>query len=101
MDRQRSDKRICVARIGAAHGVRGDVKLWSFTADPLAVADYGPLETEDGKRLIEIERLRPQGEFLVAHLKGVADRNTAETLRNVELFVSRERFPEIEESDEF
>jgi 16S rRNA processing protein RimM len=100
-DERAKDKRICVARIGAAHGVRGDVKLWSFTADPLAVADYGPLETEDGKRSFEIERLRPQGEFLVAHLKGVPDRNMAETLRNVELFVSRDRFPEIVESDEF
>ncbi|MGB6415277.1 MAG: 16S rRNA processing protein RimM, partial [Pseudolabrys sp.] len=37
--------RICVARIGAAHGVRGEVKLWSFTEDPAAVAHYGPLET--------------------------------------------------------
>jgi len=97
----RRDKRVCVARIGAAHGVRGDVKLWSFTADPLAVAGYGPLETADGKRSVEIERLRPQGEFLVAHLKGVPDRNAAELLRNVELYVARDRFPDIEESDEF
>ncbi|MGZ5803892.1 MAG: ribosome maturation factor RimM [Xanthobacteraceae bacterium] len=101
MDRQRQDKRVCVARIGAAHGVRGDVKLWSFTADPLAIAEYGPLETEDGRRSFEIERLRPQGEFLVAHLKGVPDRNAAELLRNTDLYVSREKFPEIDESDEF
>jgi 16S rRNA processing protein RimM len=101
MDRPRSDKRVCVARIGAAHGVRGDVKLWSFTADPLAVADYGPFETEDGRRTFEIERLRPQGEFLVAHLKGVPDRNVAETLRNTDLYVPRDRLPDIDESDEF
>jgi 16S rRNA processing protein RimM len=100
-DDRAKDKRVCVARIGAAHGVRGDVKLWSFTADPLAVKGYGPLETEDGKRSFEIERLRPQGEFLVAHLKGVPDRNMAETLRNVELYVARDRFPRIEESGEF
>ena len=42
-------ERICVARIGAAHGTRGEVRLWTFTADPMAVADYGPLETADGK----------------------------------------------------
>ena len=42
--------RICVAQIGAAHGIRGEVRLNSFTADPMAVADYGPLETEDGTR---------------------------------------------------
>ena len=41
---------ICVARIGAAHGVRGAVKLWTFTEDPLAVQRYGPLTTKDGAR---------------------------------------------------
>ena len=53
------------------------------------------------RRTFEIERLRPQGEFLVAHLKGVPDRNAAETLRNVELYVSRDKFPDIDEGDEF
>ena len=43
-------EKICVARIGAAHGVRGAVKLWTFTEDPLAVKDYGALFTKDGDR---------------------------------------------------
>ena len=51
--------RICVAQIGAAHGTRGEVRLWSFTADPAAVKDYGPLESEDGKAHFEIEALCP------------------------------------------
>jgi 16S rRNA processing protein RimM len=89
--------KIRVARIGAAHGVRGEVKLWSFTEDPLAVADYGPLETENGARQFEIESLRPAKDFLVARLKGVADRNAAEMLRNIDLFVPRERLPAIED----
>src|SRR3981189_2712513 len=93
-------ERICVARIGAAHGVRGEVKFWSFTADPAAGAGYGPFETADG-RLVEIETLRPAKEFFVARLKGVADRDAAERLRNVELFVPRERLPDTAESDEF
>jgi 16S rRNA processing protein RimM len=42
--------RIRVARIGAAHGIRGEVRLWSFTEDPMAVTNYGPLETQDGAR---------------------------------------------------
>lgn len=96
-----SRNRIRVARIGAAHGVRGEVKLWSFTEDPLAVADYGPLETADGARHFEIESLRPAKDFLVARLKGVADRNAAEMLRNMELFVPRERLPEIDEEDTY
>ena len=94
------EHRICVARLGAAHGVRGEVKLWSFTADPAAVADYGPFETADG-RVVEIEALRPAKEFFVARLKGVADRDAAERLRNAELFVPRDRLPTPEDSDEF
>ncbi|MEA2863066.1 MAG: rRNA processing protein RimM, partial [Bradyrhizobium sp.] len=45
---------ICVARIGAAHGVRGAVKLWTFTEDPFAVEAYGPLVTKDGARQFEL-----------------------------------------------
>ena len=93
-------QRICVARLGAAHGVRGEVKLWSFTAEPAAVVDYGPFETDDG-RVIEIEALRPAKDFFVARLKGVTDRNAVERLRNVELFVPRERLPAPTEADEF
>jgi 16S rRNA processing protein RimM len=94
------EQRICVARLGAAHGVRGEVKLWSFTADPAAVADYGPFDTADG-RVVEIEALRPAKDFFVARLKGVADRTAAERLRNVELFVPRERLPAPADGDEF
>jgi len=92
--------RVCVARLGAAPGVRGEVKLWSFTAEPAAVAAYGPFETADG-RVVEIEAMRPAKEFFVARLKGVADRDAAEQLRNAELFVPRERLPATEDSDEF
>jgi 16S rRNA processing protein RimM len=94
------EQRICVARLGAAHGVRGEVKLWSFTADPAAVVEYGPFDTADG-RVVEIETLRPAKDFFVARLKGVADRTAAEQLRNVELFVPRERLPAPADSDEF
>jgi 16S rRNA processing protein RimM len=90
-----------VARIGAAHGVRGELKLWSFTADPMAVADYGPLETADGARQFEIETLRPAKDFLVARLKGIADRSAAATLCNLELFLPRDRLPPIEEEDTY
>jgi 16S rRNA processing protein RimM len=86
-------ERICVARIGAAHGVKGEVKLWSFTADPAAVADYGPLESEDGTQRFEIEAIRPAKDHLVARLSGVRDRDAAERLANLRLYVARERLP--------
>ena len=93
--------RICVARIGAAHGVRGEVKLWSFTEDPAAVAHYGPLETQDGTRCFEIEALRAAKDHFVARIAGVSDRDAAEKLRNIELYIPRARLPKIEETDTF
>ena len=86
-------ERICVAQIGGAHGIRGEVKLKSFTADPMAVKDYGALESEDGAASFEIEALRPAKGYLVARLRGVRDRNAAEQLTNLRLFVPRERLP--------
>ena len=85
--------RICVARIGAAHGVRGDVRLWTFTEDPLAVASYGPLETSDGGRQFKIKGIRAAKTHLVATLDGVSTREAAEQLNGVELFVGREKLP--------
>jgi 16S rRNA processing protein RimM len=93
--------RVCVARIGAPHGVRGEVKLWPFTQTPLAVAEYGPLETQDGKRTFEIETLRAAKDHLVARLKGVGDREAAAALTNTDLYVPRERLPAIEDADTF
>jgi 16S rRNA processing protein RimM len=98
---KQNDKRICVAKIGAAHGIRGDVKLWPMTADPMAFLDYGALESEDGKRTFEFARAKPAGNFLIAHIKGVDDRNAAEKLVHIELYVPRENLPAIEEDDEF
>jgi 16S rRNA processing protein RimM len=86
-------ERICVARIGAAHGVKGEVKLWSFTADPAAVADYGPLESEDGTQRFEIEAVRAAKDHLVARLAGVRDRDAAQRLTNLDLYVPRDRLP--------
>jgi 16S rRNA processing protein RimM len=69
------------------------VKLWPFTAERGAVADYGTLETADGARRFEIESLRPAKDFLIARFKGIADRAAAARLRNVDLYVPRERLP--------
>jgi 16S rRNA processing protein RimM len=92
--------RVCLGQIGAAHGVRGEVRLHSFTANPAAITDYGPLETEDG-RVFEIEALRPAKDHFVARLAGIADRNAAKALANVKLYVPRERLPATEAPDEF
>ena len=90
---------ICVARIGAAHGVRGAVKLWTFTEDPLAVKRYGPLTTKDGARQFVVASAREANGHLVATLKGVATREEAERLNGLELYVAREKLPETDEDE--
>jgi 16S rRNA processing protein RimM len=91
---------ICVARIGAAHGVRGAVKLWTFTEDPLAVKRYGPLATKDGGRWFEVTHAREAKGHLVATLKGIATREDAERLNGIELYIAREKLPETD-ADEY
>jgi 16S rRNA processing protein RimM len=92
--------RVCLGQIGAPHGVRGEVRLRSFTGEPQAIVGYGPLQAEDGG-IIEIQSLRPVKDYFVATLAGIRDRNAAERLTNVKLYVPRERLPALEEADEF
>ena len=95
-----ADPKVCLGQIGAAHGVRGEVRLFSFTSDPMAITAYGPLETEDG-RVIEIETMRAAKDCFVARLASIRDRDAASTLTNTKLYVPRERLPRTEEPDEF
>jgi len=90
---------VCVARIGAAHGVRGAVKLWTFTEDPFAVKRYGPLSTKDGTRHFEVTHAREAKGHLVAQLRGVTTREEAERLNGLELYISREKLPATEEDE--
>ena len=91
--------RVCVARIGAAHGVRGAVKLWTFTEDPFAVKAYGPLSTKDGARHFEVTNAREARDHLVATFQGVTTREEAERLNGIELYVLREKLPATEQDE--
>ncbi|MBX3525613.1 MAG: ribosome maturation factor RimM [Rhodoblastus sp.] len=92
---------VLVGRFGAPQGVRGEIRIKSYTADPLAIGDYGPLSDETGAKKFEIERLRPLKEdMVVAKVKGLADRDAAGALTGVSLFVAREKLPPPDE-DEF
>ncbi len=95
------EKRVCVAQIGAAHGLKGKVHLRSFTQEPSDFATYGPLETEDGSRKLEIEETRFAKDHFVAKFVSVDDRNAAEALRNVNLYVAREKLPNVAGDDTF
>jgi 16S rRNA processing protein RimM len=67
----------------------------------MAVAEYGPLETADGTRRFEIETLRAAQDHLVARIKGVSDRNAAEALTNIDLYVPRDRLPPTGDDDTY
>ena len=93
-------ERILVGRFGAPHGVRGEVRLQSFTQDPLAIARYGPLAGPAG-RVFTLETVRRlKDDMLVARVAGIATREAAQALTHVELTVERAALPPPDE-DEF
>lgn len=94
-----SSDRVLIAEIGAAHGIRGEIRVKPHGEDPMALKRYGPLESEDGSRTFEIEALRPQKHMLIVRFKGIRDRNAAEALTRTKLYIPRERLPEPDEDD--
>jgi 16S rRNA processing protein RimM len=91
--------RVLLGEIGRPQGLQGEVRIRSFTAEPGAIADYGPLEDETGTRLFEIESLRVTPKALTARLKDVESRGQAEALTGTKLYVPRSRLPEREEDE--
>lgn len=92
---------VFLGRFGAPHGVRGEIRLQSFTGDPLAIASYDGLTDKSGARKFKLLSVRPQGkDMLVAKLAGIDDRKGAATLNGVELYLPRDTLPAPQE-DEF
>lgn len=87
-------RRVCVGAIAGAFGVRGEVRIKPFTAEPEAIAGYGPLETEDGARRFTLRLTRPIKGGLAGRLSAVATREQAEALRGQRLYVARDALPE-------
>lgn len=94
-----AQKRVCLGVVIGAHGVRGFVKVKPFTAEPDAVAAYGPVETKDGKRRFRIDAMGMAKEAVICRLEGVSDRDAADALRGTELYVAREKLPEVDEEE--
>lgn len=95
-----SSERICVGAITGAFGVAGEVRLKSFCADPTAIADYGPLYTQDGSRSFVVKLTRPVAGGLGARITGIKTKEEADALRGTELYVDRSRLPSLPD-DEF
>ncbi len=92
--------RVCVGVIAGAHGVRGEVKVKTFTADPAAVAAYGPVADESGARAFELSLRGTTKGGVIARVAGVGDRDAAQALKGTKLYVDRVVLPE-PGSDEF
>jgi 16S rRNA processing protein RimM len=91
---------IQMAVIGAAHGIKGELRVKTFTGDPLALGNYGPLYAKDG-RTFEVLDIRPAGTVVVVRFKGVTDRSAAEALTGTELFIDRSALPDEGDEDDF
>jgi 16S rRNA processing protein RimM len=92
-------KRVLLGRISAAHGIRGEVLIKSFTEVSENIGTYGPLSDEQCTRVFEIVSARPTPKGVVARLKGITDRNAAEALRGTALYVERGKLPAAAEGE--
>ena len=93
-------KLILVGQVAGGFGVKGEVRVTAFTADPLALTDYGPLLRADGSVGLTLTQARPDKSGVVGRAKEIATKEEADALRGLKLHVPRDRFPEPEE-DEF
>ena len=90
---------LCVGAISGSYGVRGEVRLKSFCADPTAIAEYGPLFTDDGTRSFKITLTRPVAGGLGARIAGVATKEEADALKGISLFVARDKLPSLPDDE--
>lgn len=93
--------RVCVGQFAGAHGVRGMVKLRSFTAEPAAVASYGPLTDETGHRTFRVALAGSAKDLWLARVEGVRSREEAQALAGVRLYIDRAALPAPADEDEF
>jgi 16S rRNA processing protein RimM len=91
---------IQMAVIGAPHGIKGELRVKTFTGDPLALADYGPLYDETGGRY-DVVDIRPAKNVVVVRFRQVNDRTAAEALNGTVLYVDRSVLPDDLEEDQF
>ena len=93
------EDRICVGAIAGAFGVRGEVRLKSFTADPAAIAAYSPLTSEDGTRSFAITLDRPVKGGFAARLSGVTSKEAADALQGTRLYARRDQLPSLPDDE--
>jgi 16S rRNA processing protein RimM len=85
--------RVLLGEIGSAHGIKGEVVVRSYTANPDDIGAYGILETKDGAPLPKFKVVRVSSRGVICRFDGIADRTAAERLRGIELWIARDRLP--------
>ena len=93
-----SDDQICVGAIGGSFGVRGDVRLKSFCAEPSDIANYSPLMTESG-RSFSVTLLSPLKNGYSVRLSGIASKEEADALSGEKLFARRDQLPALPDDE--
>ena len=96
-----TSKLILLGTIGAAHGIKGQVRIATHTQDPEAIGTYGPLTTDRDGLTVTLNKVRLHKNVIVAHIPGISDRSTAEQLNGVNLFVERSKLPAPDDADDF
>ena len=86
-------RRVCVGQFAGAHGVRGLVKLRSFTAEPEAIFEYEPLTSEDGKQIFKVTFKSAAADYFIAMVEGLGNKEDADALRGDKIYVTREILP--------
>ena len=92
-------EKICVGAFAGAFGVKGEVRLKSFTAEPTALADYGALSSEDGQREFSVTLTRPINNGFAAQVSGVKTKEQADALKGVKLFADRSKLPDLPDDE--
>lgn len=99
MNNSKKERKICVGQFAGAHGVRGLVRLRSFTEDPESIFSYAPLLDESGEREFKIAPKSCAKDHFIASVEGVADKESADRLRGHKVYVPRSIFPETRDNE--
>ncbi|MBM3566066.1 MAG: 16S rRNA processing protein RimM [Alphaproteobacteria bacterium] len=94
-----SETHVCLGHVSGAKGLKGEVRVRTYTERPGDIAAYGPVSDETGQRTFTVTVVQETGEGVIARFSGVGDRTQAEKLRGLRLFVPRRALPDLPQGE--
>ncbi|MBQ7413360.1 MAG: 16S rRNA processing protein RimM [Alphaproteobacteria bacterium] len=85
--------KVCIGQIVNVHGIKGAVKIRPYLSDPADIGRFGPLSDKDGHQIFEVTVQSRKGDFVLASIKGITDRTTAEQIKGLNLYINRDQLP--------